>query len=431
MKEFKEKSAEELKEMDSDALQAYYIEKLTSENDALEVRLKSLEDAKGDTEAYAKLSEEVKELKENSVKTLKLALKEQGHVIDGLRKGKVSGTQLNEIEGSIEKALEDNAENFKSHTKDGGNSNQAFTFNLDLKAVGDMTFAANVTGVMPQAQRLEGVNDIAEQAVVTYPLIPKLNTDRNTIEWVYETGQEGTPGGTAENVTKNQIDNDFVVTSVTLLKQTAFFKVSTEMLDDVSFLAGWLRNKLIVRLFIVIDTQVLQGDGTGTNLNGVITQSTTWAAGNFANVVDNANDVDSLVVGKTQIKTANQGTGNLTIMMHPEDVAGLLLTKLSTTDKRYIDRLMMVGSTLMLDGTPIIENNDITPGDFLIADFSKAIVVQKSGISVEVGLDGNDFTKNMRTILAEWRGEVIIQNNDVTAFITGTFATTNAALETA
>jgi hypothetical protein len=49
---------------------------------------------------------------------------------------------------------------------------------------------------------------------------------------------------------------------------------------------------------------------------------------------------------------------------------------------------------------------------------------------VEVGLDGSDFVNNMRTILGEWRGEVIIENNDTTAFVTGTFATTNAALET-
>ena len=90
----------------------------------------------------------------------------------------------------------------------------------------------------------------------------------------------------------------------------------------------------------------------------------------------------------------------------------------------------MVGSTLMLDGTPIVENNNVTAGDFVVGDFSKAIIAQKSGIMVEIGLDGNDFTKNMRTILAEWRGQLFIQQNDRTAFVTGTFATTNAALET-
>jgi HK97 family phage major capsid protein len=294
-----------------------------------------------------------------------------------------------------------------------------------------MTFAANLSGGnMPQAQRIEGINDIAERVAQAYGRIPKLAVSGNTVDWVYETAQEGAAAGTAEGASKNQIDNNFVVTSVSLLKQTAFFKVSTEMLDDVSFMGAWLRNKLIVRLFLRIDSQVLIGGGTGTDLNGVYTQATTFAAGGFALSVDNANDVDSLVVAANQIRLANHN-GALAIFMYPNDVTALKLIKLSATDKRYIDRLMQVGSTMMLDGIPIIETTAMATGTFLIGDLTKALIAEKGGIMVDVGTDGNDFTKNMRTIIAEWRGEVIIENNDVTAFVKGTFATTNAALETA
>ncbi len=427
MTEFKIKSADELEKMSADQLHSYYVEKLNSEKEALETRVKALETEKEDTEAYKELSAEVKSLKEESYETLKLALKEQGVVLDGLRKNTVDASTIHGAEGTVEKALAEYAEDFKS-SKEG---KHAFKFDLNLKAAGDMTLSGNVSGgTMPQAQRLEGVNDIAERTVVTYGLIPKLNTDRNTIEWVYESGQDGTIDGTAEGAAKDQIDNDFVVTSVALVKRAAYFKVSTEMLDDVSFMAGWLRNKLIVRLFLDIDNQCLNGNNAAPNLNGVINQATAFAAGTFANTVDNANDVDSLVVGVNQIKIANQGVNNLTIQMNPSDVTALKLEKLSTTDKRYVERLMMVAGSLSLDGVPIVENVNITAGDFLIGDFSKATIVQKSSISVEVGLDGNDFTKNMRTILAEWRGQCFIQNNDTTAFVTGTFATTNAALET-
>jgi HK97 family phage major capsid protein len=241
--------------------------------------------------------------------------------------------------------------------------------------------------------------------------------------------KKGAAAGTAEGASKNQVDNNFVVTSVSLLKQTAYFKVSTEMLDDASFMAAWLRNKLITRLFLRIDSQVLVGGGTGTDLNGLVTQATAFAAGSFALAVDNANDVDSLVVAANQIRLANHA-GSLTIFMHPDDVTSLKLVKLSATDKRYVDRLMQVGSSMVLDGIPIVETTAMTQGDFLIGDLSKALIAEKGGIMVEVGTDGNDFTKNMRTIIGEWRGEVIIENNDTTAFVTGTFATTNAALET-
>lgn len=422
--EFVVKSNEELEAMSSEDLHSYYTAKLQHEKDALEARVKALE-ASNDDETTAKLEAEVKEMRENTLKTLQEAIHEQGLVMAKLREGSLNAGTIKNAEHTIEAVVKANLDDLRK-SKEGRHD-----FSFAMKVAGDMTLAGNVTGTVPQAERLEGVNDIAERVAQTYPIIPKMNTAANTIEWVYETSQDGTIDGTAEGAAKDQIDNDFVVTSVSLVKRAAYFKVSTEMLDDVTFMAGWLRNKLIVRLFLDVDNQCLNGDGIAPNVNGIINQSTAFAAGTFAGAVDNANDVDSLVVAMNQIKIANQGVNNLTIMMHPSEVASLKLEKLSATDKRYVDRLMMVGSTLNLDGTPIVENTNITVGDFLVGDFSKATIVQKSSISVEVGLDGNDFTKNMRTILAEWRGQLFVQNNDTTAFVTGTFATTNAALETA
>ena len=420
---FVEKTADELASMDAKNLQEYYVGKLKNENTLLEERLVKLEGETNDV-AIKSLTTEVEELKAHKVKSLESALETQGIILKKLQDGSLSGSSVRMAENSVRKALADNREDFVK-AKDGRHS-----FRFELKAAGDMTIAGNVSGGnVPQAQRLEGINDIAEREAKSYALFPKLRTAANTIEWVYETGQDGTIDGTAEGAAKDQIDNDFVVTSVALVKRAAYFKVSTEMLDDVSFMEGWLRNKLIVRLFLDVDNQVLNGNGTAPNLKGVIDYATAFAAGTFANAVDSANDADSLVVAANQIRLANHN-GALTIMMHPSDVAALKLVKLSASDKRYVERLMMVGSQMSLDGIPIIENTNITAGDFLIGDFAKGTIVEKSGIEIEIGLDGNDFTKNMRTILAEWRGQLFVQNNDTTAFVKGTFATTNAALET-
>lgn len=420
---FVEKTADELASMDAKNLQEYYVGKLKNENTQLEERLVKLEGETNDV-AIKSLTTEVEELKAHKVKSLESALETQGIILKKLQDGSLSGSSVRMAENSVRKALADNREDFIK-AKDGRHS-----FRFELKAAGDMTIAGNVSGGnVPQAQRLEGINDIAEREAKSYALFPKLRTAANTIEWVYETGQDGTIDGTAEGAAKDQIDNDFVVTSVALVKRAAYFKVSTEMLDDVAFMEGWLRNKLIVRLFLDVDNQVLNGNGSAPNLKGIIDYATAFAAGTFANAVDSANDADSLVVAANQIRLANHN-GALTIMMHPSDVAALKLVKLSASDKRYVERLMMVGSQMSLDGIPIIENTNITAGDFLIGDFAKGTIVEKSGIEIEIGLDGNDFTKNMRTILAEWRGQLFVQNNDTTAFVKGTFATTNAALET-
>jgi hypothetical protein len=116
--------------------------------------------------------------------------------------------------------------------------------------------------------------------------------------------------------------------------------------------------------------------------------------------------------------------------MNPADVNKLLLIKASATDKRYIDRLIMIAGNMSLDGIPIIKTTLVTAGTYLIGDFTKAFVYSKGMIDVQVGLENDDFTKNLVTILAEWRGLALVKTNDRTAFVTGVFATDAATLET-
>jgi len=117
-------------------------------------------------------------------------------------------------------------------------------------------------------------------------------------------------------------------------------------------------------------------------------------------------------------------------MMNPSDVTALKLVKVGSTDDRYIDQLQMVGSTLMLDGVSIVETTLVAQDDYLVGAFDLATVYDKGSISIEVGLDSDDFTKNLRTVRAEWRGLVIVKNNDRTAFVKGDFTTDKAAIET-
>lgn len=420
---FVEKSNEELAQLDAKELQGYFVAKLKNESEAMELRVKKLETEVNPASVVA-LENEVKAIKDNQIKSLNSALEAQGVVLKKLEEGKVSGANMLEAEGTVKSALVKYANDFKS-AKEGRHS-----FKFEVKAVGDMMLGTNITGQIPQADRIEGVNDIALREAKTYSLFPKFITQGNTVEWVFETSPEGAIDGTSEGGASDQLDTNFEVSSVSLVKRSAHYKVSVEMLDDVSFMEGWLRNKLIVRLFLDVDNQCLNGSGTGNNLGGILSKATAFSAGAFANAIDNANEVDALVVASNQIRLAHH-RGSLRIMMHPSDITKLKVEKLSATDKRYVERLAMAGDSLSIDGMPIVENVNLTAGDFLIGDFAKATIVEKRGLELELGLDGNDFIQGMRTIQADWRGQLFVQDNDQTAFVTGTFATVKSALETA
>jgi len=361
------------------------------------------------------------------MKNLNEALKEMGLAIKASTEASKKVTKSN----SLREALELKAENLKALKSDKKDDVVGREFSFEMKTVGTMLESTNVSGGnVPVEQRIAGMNAIASRRVRLMDLFSKGVANSNIISWVYQSGKEGAAGGTAEGDTKNQIDFNLVVASQAVCKRTAFIKVSTEMLDDIDFIESEINNELMRELLKDIELTAYSGNGTAPNLNGVYTVATASSMTPAAGTVDNANQVDVLVVAINQIALAEQDAPTA-ILMNPTDVMKLQLIKVSATDKRYIDRLVTVAGTLTLDGIPIIKTTLVTAGTYLVGNFPLGTLYDKGSIMVNIGLDGNDWTKNLRTIIAEWRGALVIKNNDRTAFVKGTFATDMAALETA
>ena len=379
-------------------------------------------DGRATKEEVNKAISDFKDTQIEQMKSLNEAMKEMGLSIKALNEGEKAEVSFNDIR----KALENNKENIEElkSSKNGG-------FSTVVKAVGTMLESTNISGGnVPVEQRIAGLNTLASRNPRLLDFFSRKSATSNIISWVYQSGKEGAAGGTAEGAAKNQIDFDLVVASQAVVKRTAYIKVSTEMLDDIDFIESEIRAELMRELMKDIEQTAYNGNGTAPNLNGVYTVATTFAAGGFAGTVDNANNVDSLVVAMNQIALAEQDMPNA-VFMHPSDITALKLVKVTATDKRYVDRLIMVAGALSLDGVAIIPTTLVTAGEFLMGDFSKASLYDKGSLRIEIGLDADDWTKNLRTILAEWRGALVVKNNDRTAFVKGVFATTNAALETA
>lgn len=379
-------------------------------------------DGKATKEDLNKAMNDLREAQIEQMKDLNKTIEAMGLKIVALSEGEKA-----EKEKSIATALKEMKEKGAIDTIKAGESQGMMTV---VKAAAVMLESTNISGGnVPVEQRLPGLNTIASRRVRFLDILNRGLASSNLISWVYQANKDGAAGGTEEGATKNQIDFDLVVASQSVVKRTAFIKVSTEMLDDIDFIESEINNELMRELMKDVEQTAYNGNGAAPNMNGVYTVATAFSAGAFANAIDNANEVDVLTVAMNQIAIANQDEPNY-ILMHPTDVTRLLVTKLSATDKRYVDRLINVGSNLTLDGVPIIKTTLVTAGQYLIGDFTKATLFTKDGLSIMMGLDGNDLTKNTRTIIAEMRGCVVVKNNDRTAFVKGVFATDKAALET-
>lgn len=330
---------------------------------------------------------------------------------------------------AIAKAFADNSDRIKEVA----NGENLKGVKLNIKAAGTIS-GGNISGSgdVPQAERIAGFNTIASRQPRLMDLVSSRSTDRDKIDWVYQANKDGAAGQTGEGLTKNQIDFDWVVAEEAVKKTTAFIKVTDEMLAKGSIVSQEVQNELIREVMKAVESEAYQGDATGANLNGLRTVASAFAAGSFAGDVDSANEVDVLAIAMNQIRIAQEGRCMPSaILMHPTDVTRLKLEKLSSTDKRYVERLMYAGQFLSVDGVPIIESTLVTEGEYLIGDFSKAELWQREGMSIEIGYDSDDFTKNLRTIRCEWRGAMVVRNNYRSGFVKGVFATDIAALETA
>lgn len=304
-------------------------------------------------------------------------------------------------------------------------------FKMELKAVGNITSAAITSGDIPQADRFEGFNRNPSRTVRLMNLFSARSTDSDKVEWVYQGTSEGAAGQTAEGATKNQIDMEWTVGSEVVKKTTAFIKVTDEMLAKGSIVSQEINNELVQEVLKAVEQTLYDGDGTGEELRGITTVASDFdatVAGDVAIV--NANVVDVLATAMTQIEIAQEGRAvPNAILMHPTDVLKLKLEKLSATDKRYVDRLMNSGQFLTVDGVPIIKTTLVPAGSFVIGDFSKAELVQREGMKIEIGYDGNDFTENFRTIRCEWRGCLVVRQNNRSSFVTNTFEDAITELE--
>jgi len=399
--------------MEGDAQAKLYVEY----NEELKKAYNDLEDKSATKEELKSLADAIEKAREEQVEHLNATLKTMGLAIKNAKDVSKDDVSLTSKE-SLTKGLEEKAEELKAMSETGQGK-------VTMKVVGDMTIIGNVSGGnVPVEQREAGVNNIARRRTFIRELISNGVATSNLISWVEQTGVEGAPDGTVEGTLKNQIDFDLVVVSSAVKKRTAFIKVSTEMLGDIDFMRSEINNELTQRLALDIDDQILNGNNAGQNLNGIIPQSTAWAAGAFATSVVDPNIADVLTVADNQIEVANHMTS--VYVVHPTDMTALRLAK--ATDAQYVDRLQDVAGQMSLDGIPVVKNTGIAQDTFLAMDGSKASVFSRGEMTIQVGLDSDDFTKNMRTVLVEWRGLNRIKGNDTDAFVTGTVSTSITAL---
>ena len=353
--------------------------------------------------------------KGNDVDALKANIEEVAiKVLDLQTKG-----SANNVPESLETLLKEKQDELKAMKEKSGASVQ-----ITLKAAGTMALSTNTTGQIPQAEREAGITRIVKRNPFILELVNVGTIMSNVWEWVEQKNLDGGADMTAEGAKKSQADFDLVVASANVKKVTAYIKVTKEMLDDVALMRSEIDQELTELINLKIDDQLLNGTGATVNLSGINQTATAWAAGAFALTIPTPNVFDVIRTAINQVRV-NLFEPNY-IVMHPTDVAKMDLAKAS--DGHYVLPPFISNDGTTVSGIRVVSNTGVIVNNFLVGDFTKYGVRFKEGLTINVGYENDDFTKNLVTILAEARLVGRVKSNHYGAFVKGVISTSITAL---
>ena len=353
--------------------------------------------------------------KGNDVDALKANIEEVAiKVLDLQTKG-----SANNVPESLETLLKEKQDELKAMKEKSGASVQ-----ITLKAAGTMALSTNTTGQIPQAEREAGITRIVKRNPFILELVNVGTIMSNVWEWVEQKNLDGGADMTAEGAKKSQADFDLVVASANVKKVTAYIKVTKEMLDDVELMRSEIDQELTELINLKIDDQLLNGTGATVNLSGINQTATAWAAGAFALTIPTPNVFDVIRTAINQVRV-NLFEPNY-IVMHPTDVAKMDLAKAS--DGHYVLPPFISNDGTTVSGIRVVSNTGVIVNNFLVGDFTKYGVRFKEGLTINVGYENDDFTKNLVTILAEARLVGRVKSNHYGAFVKGVISTSITAL---
>ena len=305
-----------------------------------------------------------------------------------------------------------------------GNYNAA---KFEVKAAGDMSISGNTTGDVAEIDRIAGIKAEALRADHIRGLLPQGSTNAQTISYVKEANPEDGAAAVSEGTTLAKSDIDLTESTVKLEKIGTFMRITEEMINDIPALTSFLSARIPQRILAAEDNEILNGDGSTPNLDGLFTDGTAFAAGGFANAIESANEFDALMVGLNQLQLANYKAN--VILLNPTDLHKIVLLK--STANEYLKNQIYQGLQPQIGGVPIVTNTAVTAGKFLMMDSNSATQFWiRQNLAVEFSKDDStNFRDGFVTVRATER--VALTNYEPKAIVQGTFSTAKTALETA
>lgn len=239
------------------------------------------------------------------------------------------------------------------------------------------------------------IHEAPREQRLIFDLLNKGVTASKTIYWTNRANKDGGSGFIGEGVLKPLIDWEYAEASSTAKKVAVRANFSREMLQDIPVFNQDVNYMLTNDLWEEIDNELLTQTESSTLIKGLIPVATSYTTTSLDNLVKYPNKADAVRAGMLQMRLLNMMPN--VVVMNPSDAALLDLTK--DENGRYL-KIELDG---ILKQLKVYENTQVTAGYFLLLDTAKWTVKIMDDITVETGLNSDDFSKNMISVICEAR----------------------------
>lgn len=267
------------------------------------------------------------------------------------------------------------------------------------------------TLITPQRER-EIVRPERERMTIR-SLLSVGSTSSNSIEYVRQTGFTNNAKFVSEGAQKPYSDLAYDLQTTPVRTLAHMFKVSRQAWDDAAVLRSDIDNEGRYGLDVVEENAILEGDGSGQNLYGLVPQADT-----YDRAATGDSKLDTILRAKTQIRLNFFEPNG--VVLHPADYEEMMLTKASDAGV-YVFGDPRSGGEPSPWGMNVVVTTAIDEGDFLIGDFRRAATIyDRMGTEVLVSSENaDDFEKNMLTVRIEKRLALAVKRPN--AMVTGSF----------
>ncbi|MBK8199271.1 MAG: phage major capsid protein [Acidobacteria bacterium] len=277
-----------------------------------------------------------------------------------------------------------------------------------MGSAGDLIVPDRLPGILAPGQRRLTVRD----------LLTPGRTSSTSVQYVKETGFTNAAATVSETTgaLKPQSDIKFDIATSSVTTIAHWVLATRQILDDAPMLQSYIDGRLRYGLALVEENQLLNGGGTGTDLNGIYTQASAFTAPITIPAPVTRIDVLRLAV----LKSALAELPTTGAVLHPADWASIELLKETTGAYLIGNPQGALAPTLW--SLPIVATQAISQGNFLTGAFRLgAQIFDRWDARVEVSTeDDQNFRKNLVTILAEERLALAVYRPE--AFVKGAFA---------